>query len=88
MVPAPFFATQSFMALGDFTMASASLALVTGLLPLGMLLTVVRSLKRRGESRFVLLHGIAAALVLQWCVVLIAAGMLPFSSGPEGAIDA
>ena len=73
-VPIPFLITQPFMALGDFTPGSAILAGVTLLLPVGMLLTILRT---RNTSRVNLLHGLAAVFVLQWCVVLIAAGLLP-----------
>jgi len=76
-VPIPFFLAQSFMALGDFTLASALLASVTLLLPLGMLLTIVRVRNAWGKSRLSFLHGLAAVFVLQWCTVLIAVGMLP-----------
>ena len=76
-LPLPFFMTQSFMALGDFTPGSAILAAVTLLLPLGMLLTILRTRKTRQKSWVNLLHGLAAVFVLQWCVVLIAAGLLP-----------
>ena len=77
-VPIPFFISQSFMALGDLTIASALLAVVTLLLPIGMLLTTLRAAKMRGLQRLNLLHGIAAIFVLQWCAVLIATGMVPF----------
>lgn len=76
--PIPFFVTQSFMALGDLTLASALLAVVTLLLPIGMLLTILLVRKTWKEQRINLLHGVAAAFVLQWCAVLIATGMLPF----------
>jgi len=76
-LPLPFFMTQSFMALGDFTPGSAILAGVTLLLPLGMLLTILRTRKTWQESWANLLHGLAAVFVLQWCIVLIAAGLLP-----------
>ncbi|MGI9249416.1 MAG: serine hydrolase domain-containing protein [Woeseiaceae bacterium] len=75
VIPVPFFFTRSFMALGDLTVASALLALATLLLPVGMLLTLIRVTKSRGKLN--LLHGLAAVLVLQWCAVLIAAGLLP-----------
>ncbi len=75
--PLPFFLTQSFMALGDFTFASAMLATVTLLLPIGMFLTILRAWKAWRASRLNLIHGVAAALVLQWCAVLVAASMLP-----------
>ena len=76
--PLPFFFTQSFMALGDFTIASALLALVTVLLPIGMLSTIILATKKWRASRMNLLHGLAATFVLQWCVVLVTTGMLPF----------
>lgn len=76
-VPMPFFFSQSFMALGDLTLASGLLAAVTLLLPAGMILTILRVMRSRGGSRVNLIHGLAAAFVLQWCVVLIAAGLLP-----------
>ncbi|NNE34106.1 MAG: beta-lactamase family protein [Rhodothermales bacterium] len=77
-VPIPFFVFQSFMALGDFTLASALLAIVTLLLPIGMLLTINLAKENWRESRIVLLHAIAAISVLQWCAVLATNGMLPF----------
>jgi CubicO group peptidase (beta-lactamase class C family) len=78
LTPIPFFATQPFMALGDFTLASALLAIVTLLLPIGMLLTISHARKTWKESRTNLLNGLAAAFVLQWCAVLFVNGMLPF----------
>ena len=75
--PLPLFATQSFMALGDFTVASASLALVTLFLPIGMLFSFLRATKNWRVSRIDLLHALAAAFALQWCIVLIATGLLP-----------
>ena len=77
VLPIPFFMTQSFMALGDFTPASALLAAVTLLLPVGMLMTIMRVLKVRKDSRANLVHGFAAMFVLQWCAVLVGAGLLP-----------
>ena len=76
--PVPFFMTQSFMALGDPTFASGLLAAVTLLLPAGMLLTVWLASKTWSVSRTDFVTATAAALVLQWCVVLAVAGMLPF----------
>lgn len=78
-VPIPFFLSQSFMALGDLTPASILLAISTLLLPIGMLATVILTVRARRKSLWDWLHGIAAILVLQWCVVLIAARMLPFA---------
>ena len=77
VVPVPFFMSQSFMALGDFTLASVLLATVTLLLPAGLVLTTILAWKARTETWVNLLHAIAAVFALQWCAVLIAAGMLP-----------
>lgn len=77
LAPIPFFMTQSFMALGDFTTASVLLAIVTLLLPIGMLWTLVRARNALRQSPMNLLHGLAALFVLQWCAVLFSAGMLP-----------
>ena len=77
IVPAPFFLAQDFMAIGDLTPASALLAIVTLLLPIGMFATIIRVIRNRDRSGIVLAHGIAAICVLQWCVILAAAGMLP-----------
>ena len=77
-VPVPFFFAQPFMALGDFTMASALLATVSLLLPIGMLFTILKARKEWRASRLNLLHAVAAAFVLQWTAVLVTANMLPF----------
>jgi len=77
-LPAPFFYAQSFMALGDLTLASALLATVTLLLPIGMAITLLRARRRWRSSLADAAHAVAAILVLQWCVVLASAGLLPF----------
>jgi CubicO group peptidase (beta-lactamase class C family) len=76
-VPVPLFMTQSFMAMGDLTLASGTLAAVTLLLPVGLALAILRIAKHRDRSRTALLHGLAAAFVLQSCAVLATAGLLP-----------
>ena len=76
--PIPLFFNQSFMALGDLTLASGMLAVVSILLPIGMLSTVVLCIKKLRLAIFDVMNAVAAALVLQWCLVLLAAGMLPF----------
>jgi len=77
VVPVPFFMTQSFMALGDFTLASALLASVTALLPVGIFWTIRRASTSWKSSQLSLLNGLAAIFALQWCAVLIVAGLLP-----------
>ncbi|NNE49813.1 MAG: beta-lactamase family protein [Altererythrobacter sp.] len=76
-LPVPFFMTQSFMALGDLTIASGLLAVVTALLPIGMALTFFRTLRRKERGVLASAHPIMALFVIQWCVVLAAGGLLP-----------
>lgn len=77
VVPLPFFFAQSFLQLGDLTLASALLALVTGALPLAMLFglwrRVLRGMQRIGD----VLETTAMAAVLQWTLVLAWWGLLP-----------
>ena len=77
LIPVPFFLSQSFMAFGDRTLASALLALVTALLPIGALLTIIKASKTWRVSRLDLMHGLAAVFAFQWCAVLAAVGLLP-----------
>ncbi len=75
LLPLPLFYFQSFLQLGDMTPASATLAVVTALLPLTMLGGLV--LAWRTESRR---HLDTAAMlaVLQFSAVLACWGLLPF----------
>ena len=73
----PVFTTQSFMALGDLTPASAVLAVITSLLPIGFALTITRVIRLRGRSRFQLCLAFAAGLALLWFAILIMKGLLP-----------
>ena len=77
VLPIPFLMAQSFMALGDVTVASVLLATVTLMLPFGMLMTIIRAIKKRKSSWINLIHGLAAVFVLQWCAVLVVSGLLP-----------
>jgi len=77
LVPVPFFLGQSFMALGDQTVASVLLALVTLLLPLGLVHTLLRVRAHYRQQVLARLYGLAALFLLQWCVVLMQAGLLP-----------
>lgn len=77
LVPIPFFFTQSFMALGDRTLASMLLAGATILLPLTMLVTPGLIFLNKARNKTDTLHIIAAVAVLQWCGVLYYFDMLP-----------
>lgn len=76
-LPIPLFFTQSFMALGDKTIASMLLAGATVFLPLTMLLAHGKIVRNKVHNRTDTLHGIAAIAVLQWCGLLFYFGMLP-----------
>ena len=77
LLPLPLFYTQSFLALGDLTAASASLAAVTLLLPLTMLVGLARSVRQRPWSALARLDALAMLAVLLWTAVLAGWGLLP-----------
>lgn len=75
--PLPFFLRQSFLQLGDVTVASGLLAAATALLPLTMLAGLVLDLRRRPWSLRNRIDIVAMLAVLQWALVLAAWGLLP-----------
>jgi CubicO group peptidase (beta-lactamase class C family) len=86
LLPLPLFFGQSFLQLGELTLASAALALVSGLLPIAMLLGIWHwllrqaafrsgAVKDRGKSSVPEL--LAMIAVLQWSLVLVYWGLLP-----------
>jgi CubicO group peptidase (beta-lactamase class C family) len=77
-LPIPFFFNQSFLALGDLTLASAMLAIVTGLLPIAMLVGLYHAYSNRGSDLFSKLDITLLLSILQWTLVLGYWGMLPF----------
>ena len=77
-VPIPFFLRQSFLALGDLTMASGLLAFATAALLPAMVYGQVRLLMRSATIRRPALDCAALLAVTQWTIVLAAWGMLPF----------
>ena len=72
LLPLPFFYAQSLVRLGDLTVASALLAVVTALLPVAMAVGLARSLRRKAG-----MDAAASLAVLQGCVVLATGGLLP-----------
>lgn len=78
LVPLPFFFTQSFMALGDKTVASVLLAGSTVFLPLTMIVAHWKTVQSKVRTGIGTLHGLGTVAVLQWCGVLYYNGMLPF----------
>ncbi|GGE66106.1 hypothetical protein GCM10011317_24240 [Niveispirillum cyanobacteriorum] len=75
-LPAPFLIWgQSFLALGDATVGSVLLAVVTGLLPVALLAALY--LDRHHTGRLPWLDRFASVAALQWLTVLAAAGLVP-----------
>ncbi len=79
LLPVPLFLLQSYTQLGDRTVASLALYAATALLAPLMLWQVWRSWRRREGLAAGRANLVAALLVLQWCAVLAAWGMLPFA---------
>lgn len=73
LLPLPLFLMQSFLHLGDRTMASLTLAAVTGVLPLAMAWGLWRAWHRGSIG-----DRIALAAVLQLLAVMAAWGLIPF----------
>lgn len=74
LLPLPFFYGQSYLQMGDLTLASGLLAAVTAALPLAMLAGLGMSLRRKGVKRA---DAVAMLAVLQLALVLAAWGLLP-----------
>lgn len=75
------FLSQSFLQLGDMTLASGALAAATGLLPLTMLAGLGLHLRNRPAGALARIDALAMLVVLQWTVVLAAWGLLPLRLG-------
>lgn len=78
LIPIPLFLTQPFVAIGDKTPASILLFIFTCFLPLGLLY----SLRKHFTEGFATVKGkiesIAIVFSLQWILVLIFWGLIPF----------
>ncbi|MEW7848161.1 serine hydrolase domain-containing protein [Massilia aurea] len=74
LLPLPFFISQSFLQLGELTIASGLLAVVTAALPVTMLAGLGLALHRRTVRR---MEMGAMLAVLQLCLVLAWWGLLP-----------
>lgn len=77
MLPVPLFFRQSFLALGDLTLASGSLAMVTAALPLAMVTGLWRFARRRRAGTVAALDAGAMLAILQWSIVLATWGLVP-----------
>lgn len=77
LAPLPLFLTQSFMQLGDLTLASGLLAAGSVALPVTMIALLWRAGGSPRRSRALIAHAGWAIAVLQWCAVLAAWDLLP-----------
>ena len=77
LLPLPLFLRQSFLQLGDLTLASGTLAAVTVALPLTMLVGLFLRIRGRQRGAVATLDVLAMLAVLQWTIVLAAWGLLP-----------
>ena len=76
LIPIPFFVNQFFLALGDLTMASISLSIVTGLLPVSLTIGLLKT--AFGKVNPTQLDIAAQLFAWQWMIVLFAWDMIPF----------
>jgi hypothetical protein len=79
LVAPALYLTQSFLAIGDPTPANVAIALLTGMLPLTLLVAGVHRVRAGLRTHAARLDLLVLAGALQWCVVLAAWGMLPFA---------
>lgn len=77
LIPIPFFLSQSFVALGDLTVASFLAAIVTGFLPLAMLFGCWKYFKSGASGGKKKIEVLAIGAVLQWVIVLSFWGLVP-----------
>ena len=74
LIPLPFLLNQSFLNLGDFTLANVLLAIVTGFLPLAMIFGSRKIL----QNKTLTIDTVGTLFILQWTLVLIYWGVFPF----------
>ena len=74
LIPIPFLLNQSFLNLGDLTIANILLAIVTGVLPLAMIFGSLKTWKNKTFS----IDSIGILFILQWTLILVYWSVLPF----------
>ena len=77
LLPLPFFFLQAYLRLGEATVASVTLALVTGALPLAMATGLLLHARRLPAGVTAVLDIAALFAVLQWTIVLAAWKLIP-----------
>ncbi|MBT8181831.1 MAG: beta-lactamase family protein [Eudoraea sp.] len=73
LFPIPFILNQSFLNLGDFTFANVLLAIVTGILPIAMIL----GSRKIWRNKRLTIDAVGTLFVLQWTVILIYWNLIP-----------
>ncbi|EAQ99629.1 FmtA-like protein [Maribacter sp. HTCC2170] len=73
VIPIPFLLNQSFLNLGEFTIANVLLAIVTGILPMALILSSLKIKKANALKVDI----IGVLFALQWIVVLIYWNLVP-----------
>jgi len=74
LIPFPFLLNQSFLNLGDVTFANVLLAIVTGVLPIAMILGS-RKIQR---NKILTIDTVGILFIFQWTVILIYWSVIPF----------
>lgn len=74
LIPFPFLLNQSFLNLGDVTFANVLLAIVTGVLPIAMLL----GSRKTQRNKILTLDTVGVLFIFQWTVILIFWSVIPF----------
>ncbi|WP_051554603.1 serine hydrolase domain-containing protein [Maribacter antarcticus] len=74
LIPIPFLINQSFLNLGDLTFANVLLAIVTGFLPLAMIINI----RKIWRNKTLTIDAIGILLILQWTIILIYWNLIPF----------
>jgi len=76
-VPIPLFMMQSFMALGDATVASILLAIVSGLLPITISISLFKLVASKQSGWMQASQKVASLCALIWCLEMLYFGQLP-----------
>lgn len=76
-IPIPFFLFQSFISIGDLTLAGGMSAIVTLILPFGLLASAWLYFKNGTPGYFEKLNFLAIAFSFQWVLVLAFWGLIP-----------
>jgi CubicO group peptidase (beta-lactamase class C family) len=76
-IPVIFYLNQSFLSFGELTAASLSLAVVSGLLPLTLLIALLLVFRQGFQTKWARLDCLASVASLQLCAVLFFWGVVP-----------